>query len=153
MALAAARFVNLALLAAVFAVVAGTRLAVSPIVKTLAPVPYATYQQTSVKLLGPVMQPLLVACVISPVTVLVLLGEVGTARFWLTALGLAGVVAVVATTIMGNLPLDREVLTWNPKGPPANYFEVRDRWEKLHTLRAAFVGVALAAQIGALVWP
>src|SRR5436190_10467873 len=108
MTLAVARFVNLALLATVFAVVAGTRIAVSPISKTLAPVPYATFQQASVKLLGPVMQPLMIAALIAPVAVLALLGEIGTPPFWLTAVGLAGVVAVVATTVMGNLPLNRE---------------------------------------------
>ena len=156
LSLAAARFVNLAVLSALFAVLVGTRVALSPVMKKLAPVPWATVQQGTIATLGRPMPLVMVAAVLSPLPVLVLLaagGERGGARFWLTAGGMACTIAVVASTLLGNVPLNKEVARWNAKAPPANYFQVRERWEQLHTMRSAFVSVAWLLQLGAVVWP
>lgn len=153
---AVASFVNLLALSVLFALLAGTRLALSPVMRKLPPVPWATVQQGLVRTLGRPVPVATAVAGIAPLPVLALLassGELGGPRFWLTAAGMACTIAVGAATIIASVPLDREVARWNPKAPPANFFQVRERWEKLHTMRTSFVAVALAMQLAAVVWP
>ncbi|UYM05792.1 anthrone oxygenase family protein [Solicola gregarius] len=58
----------------------------------------------------------------------------------LTALAL--LVAVLALTLVVNLPINTDQLDWNVQSPPTDWMSVRDRWQLAHALRT---GAAVAA--------
>lgn len=74
---------------------------------------------------------------------LVLMRDVRSARFLLTAGALVLVLAATASTQLVNVGLNEQINTWSVNAPPANWTQVRDRWEAYHTLRTAFVVLAL----------
>lgn len=55
----------------------------------------------------------------------------------LTVLALATQIAVGTITQRINMPINRDVLRWDPTAPPEQWQSSRDRWEKAHTVRAA----------------
>ena len=63
--------------------------------------------------------------------------------------GLAALLAFIAVTLIGTVPINKATLTWEPNAPPRNWKARVSRWERLDTLRtwaalAAF-GLFLAA--------
>jgi hypothetical protein len=42
---------------------------------------------------------------------------------------------VLGTTLVINLPINAEQLTWSAATPPADWAGVRDRWQSAHALR------------------
>jgi hypothetical protein len=62
---------------------------------------------------------------------------------------LCGLVSMV-TAVKGNVPLNREMETWDATSPPAHWAQVRDRWLHIHRIRgiveiAGFIVLLLAA--------
>jgi uncharacterized membrane protein len=55
--------------------------------------------------------------------------------FWLTLTALVLLVTVFATTLIFNLPINTDQLTWNVQAPPADWASVRDRWQFAHAVR------------------
>jgi uncharacterized membrane protein len=43
--------------------------------------------------------------------------------------------SVVATTLVFNVPINTDQLTWNVQAPPADWADVRDRWQLAHAVR------------------
>ncbi|MFE6861005.1 anthrone oxygenase family protein [Nocardia sp. NPDC057668] len=54
---------------------------------------------------------------------------------WLAVAAPALLVFVLGLTIMVNLPINADQLGWNVQSPPADWSEVRDRWQIAHTVR------------------
>lgn len=69
----------------------------------------------------------------------------------LAAAGGACFAAMLAITLIGNMPINVRVLRWDEEhGDPEEWRRIRRRWDRLHTIRtvldsAGFVLVALAA--------
>ncbi len=55
--------------------------------------------------------------------------------FWLTLTALMLLVAAFVTTLLVNVPINTEQLTWNVQAPPADWTSVRDRWQIAHAVR------------------
>ncbi len=55
--------------------------------------------------------------------------------FWLTLTALVLLVVVLATSLLVNVPINTDQLTWNVQAPPADWTSVRDRWQIAHALR------------------
>ena len=59
--------------------------------------------------------------------------------------------AMLAITLIGNMPLNLRVFRWDEEhGDPAEWRQIRRRWDRLHTVRvlldsAGFILIALAA--------
>jgi hypothetical protein len=53
----------------------------------------------------------------------------------------------LGVTLAGNVPINKQVQTWDTKVPPSHWSQLRDRWERLHSLRTALIvsGFALFA--------
>nr|WP_255645811.1 anthrone oxygenase family protein [Actinoplanes polyasparticus] len=64
-----------------------------------------------------------------------------------TLAALALLVLVVGLTIAVNLPINADQLHWNTAAPPADWADVRDRWQLAHATRttAAVLAFALLA--------
>jgi uncharacterized membrane protein len=84
-------------------------------------------------------------------TVLVAIGARTRGRvFWLTLTALVLLVTVLVTTLIVNLPINADQLSWSVPAPPADWATVRDRWQVAHGLRTvaamlAFGCLSLAA--------
>jgi|SRR6185437_4464569 hypothetical protein len=66
------------------------------------------------------------------------------------ALSLAALVLIVGdmvVTLAGNVPINKQVQNWDVAAPPSDWAALRDRWEKLHTMRTVLIvlGFALLA--------
>jgi uncharacterized membrane protein len=50
-------------------------------------------------------------------------------------------------TVLVNVPINREVQSWQPDAPPAEWKRLRDRWERFHSTRTLLIvpGFALFA--------
>lgn len=69
------------------------------------------------------------------------------------ALGVAGLVTMIVTTLRINAPVNAAIDGWNPAAPPADWRERRDRWERGHAIRS-WIGLgALLCCVAAAVWP
>jgi uncharacterized membrane protein len=69
--------------------------------------------------------------------------EFRTAAFALTVAGMLCLMASIVTTLLVNVPINAEIMeTWSVAHPPADWAEVRDRWNLFHTIRTALNAVA-----------
>lgn len=55
--------------------------------------------------------------------------------FFLALIGLLCFATALAATFIVNVPINAEQMTWDSKAPPADWAEVRDRWQAAHILR------------------
>jgi len=69
------------------------------------------------------------------------------AAFALSLAGLGLCIGDMLVTVLVNVPINREVQTWQPDAPPAEWKRFRDRWERFHSIRALLIvsGFALFA--------
>ena len=91
---------------------------------------------------------------VSALTVVVLLIRARkTLAFALSLIALLCSALLTASTLLINVPINTEVLTWSSQAPPVNWAEVRDRWNQAHVFRTVLAVVALACQILAALSP
>ncbi len=63
---------------------------------------------------------------------------------WWLALGSAALFAVIIVyTVLLPVPINNQVARWQPDSLPANWRELRQRWDMLHAIRVVFLVVAL----------
>lgn len=144
MALKVARFANLSLSMLVVAILLGTRLAFSPTMKSLPATEYVRVQQSVNATLGPLMPVFMVLAVLSVIPVLALLiRDRRSPDFALTLAGALCFVALTATTLVFNVPINAQVDGWSAESPPADWERLRDRWEAFHSVRTVLGTVGL----------
>lgn len=61
------------------------------------------------------------------------------AAFLLAVVALVLVIGDMVVTLKGNVPINRTVQSWQADAPPPQWSELRDRWERLHTIRTALI--------------
>jgi hypothetical protein len=66
---------------------------------------------------------------------------------WVPAVALALWVLVLGTTLLVNLPINADQLTWKVPMPPADWARVRDRWQGAHVLRTVAAMLAFGLLI------
>jgi uncharacterized membrane protein len=66
---------------------------------------------------------------------LALLSSRGSAGFRSTLLGTACFAGMLASTRIGNVPINERVLEIDPETDQEEFVELRKRWDRLHTLR------------------
>lgn len=71
---------------------------------------------------------------------------------WWMALGSAGLFgAMIVYSLLLPVPINNQVARWRPDSFPANWRELRQRWDMLHTIRVVFLVVALILLVGSSV--
>ena len=101
---------------------------------------------------------LLAAATIGPtlasgVLLLILLRETRGVAFVLTLAGLLCAAVALTITLLVNVPINAAQMAWSPQAPPADWAEIRDRWQLAHTLRTALAIAGLSCQIVAALAP
>jgi hypothetical protein len=62
-----------------------------------------------------------------------------TSRLLVGLTALVLYIADMVVTLRFNVPLNKEVQSWRPDAPPAEWARVRDRWERFHTIRTMLI--------------
>ena len=61
---------------------------------------------------------------------------------WLALAAVTLMAAVFVVTLTVNLPINGDQLDWSAHAPPADWADVRDRWQIAHAVRTVAAGVA-----------
>ena len=100
--------------------------------------------------LRPVMPVLMPLAILSVVAAAVVLRPASVCGFWLTIAGLIFFLCALLITLIVEVPIDNQIRRWTLETMPAEWEEIRDRWERFHALRTfasivAFVLVTAGA--------
>ena len=55
-------------------------------------------------------------------------------EFWLVAVATIAAIAAFAITLVVNMPINEQLMIWNPKALPSNVREIWSRWEHAHAI-------------------
>jgi hypothetical protein len=120
----------------------GTLAAVHPALQDLSPPERIRAEQEVTRRFGAIMPFWMGSTVVSGV--LATLFSRGKPGFWSTLLGAACFVAMLASTRIGNVPINDRVLELDPEKDQEEFARLRERWDRLHTLRVALNVAGLA---------
>ncbi len=145
MALRMARLINLLLASVLVGNEFGSWAAVHPSLGTLPTKAQVQAEQAVTRRYGALMPFLMAGTVVSCIPVLSLIRDRRSAAFRATVAGMGCFLAMLGVTFGGNMPINRRVLGASPDAPPADWRELRARWDRLHALRNAlnFAGLGL----------
>jgi uncharacterized membrane protein len=129
------RFVNLVLAGMLAGNEFGTWAAVHPSLGKLGPAERIRAEQEVTRRYAAIMPAWMGSTVIS--CVLALLFSRGTAGFRGTFFGTACFVGMLLSTRIGNVPINERVLEMDPEREQEEFARLRERWDRLHTLRVA----------------
>ncbi len=69
---------------------------------------------------------------------------------WTVAGFLSYLIGVMVLTVVLNVPINNEMLAWDPSAPPANWADLRDQWDLLNTIRTPISFFAFFAYLRAM---
>jgi uncharacterized membrane protein len=145
------QFVSILLSALVTGVFWGTWLSLSRSMALLTPETFLTIGHIMIDNLGTIMAILMPAAIVATLPVLFMLYRRGSRAFLPTLLGLILFVVALLITLIVEVPIDNQIEIWTLTTLPANWQQLRDRWETFHVIRSWVAVVSLALLIlGAL---
>lgn len=98
-----------------------------------------------------VLPVLLLSALVAAVVWLVMIwSQVGSAEFWLVAASCCGLVLVGAMTRAVNIPLNKQLMTWDVDAPPSNLRETWAPWDRVNTIRTLVATAVLILETVAL---
>ena len=152
-ALEICQFVNILLLSLITGVFWGTWLGLSRSMTSLSPQTFVEVGHTMIGNLGTIMAILMPAAMLATLPVLYLLYRTQVKAFYVTLAGFLLFVVALLITLLVQVPLDLQFAQWTVDTLPANWQQLRNRWEWFHFLRSwvALFGLALVLA-GALFW-
>ena len=144
MVLKVARFVNLFLVALLAGLLVGVFIVERVLLKVSASV-YTAVQKPKHEVFEPIMPVLDTLVILSGLlVVLLLIRDRKTWVFGLTVVGVVCTIVLTTTTLLVNVPINSEIInTWSVNDPPADWEQVRDRWNLFHAIRTVLAVVAL----------
>lgn len=139
------QFINIFLSALVTGVFWGTWLGLSRSIASLTPETFLTIGHAMIGNLGTVMAILMPAAILATLPVLFLLYRGRSKALYPTLAGLALFVIALLITLIVEVPIDNQIREWTVTSLPANWEQLRDRWELFHVIRtwASVIGLAL----------
>jgi uncharacterized membrane protein len=129
------RFANLVLAETLTGNELGTLAAVHPALEDLRPSERMRAEQEVTRRFGAIMPFWMGSTVVS--CVLAVLVSRGSAGFRSTLLGAACFVGMLVSTRIGNVPINERVLEMDPQSDQEEFARLRERWDRLHSLRVA----------------
>ena len=138
----AARFVNLVLAGLLAGNEFGTKAAVHPALERLGQPERVRAEQEVTRRYAAIMPYWMSSVIVSCLPVLALSRK--TSAFLPTLVATACFGAMLASTLRGNVPINHRVLELSPEADGEEFAELRERWDRLHTLRVALNVAGLA---------
>ena len=147
------QFINILLVSLVTGVFWGTWLGLSRSMTSLSKETFLEVAHAMIGNLGTIMALLMPAAMLATLPVLYLLYRIRSQAFFPTLLGFLLFVVALLVTLLVEVPLDMEFERWTVTTLPANWQELRDRWEWWHVVRSwvSVAGLALLLA-GPLFW-
>ena len=147
------QFINILLSALITGVFWGSWLGLSRSMSTFPPETFLAIASAMIGNLGTIMAILVPAALLTTLPVLYLLYRRRSNAFYTTLGGFAFFVVALLITLLVEVPLDMEFQTWTLSTLPANWEQLRDRWEWYHVLRSwVSVGGLALLLAAALFW-
>jgi hypothetical protein len=139
------QFISILLLALVTAVFWGTWLGLSRSMASLPPETFLIVGHTMIANLGTIMAILMPAAILAVLPVLYLLYRDRSRAFYVTLAGFVLFIGALLITLIVEVPIDNQIEGWTVTTLPANWQQLRDRWELFHSLRSwlSVLGLAL----------
>ena len=148
-----ARFVNLFLVALLAGLLVGVFFVERALLE-VGPSVYTAVQKPKHEVFEPIMPVLDTLVIVSGLVVLLLIRDRKTWVFGLTVVGVVCTIALTATTLLVNVPINSEIINvWSMNDPPADWAQVRDRWNLFHAVRTVLAVVALLCLLLAAMMP
>ena len=135
MTLKTLRLVNLVLTGVLAGNEVGGRTVVHPALDALPASAQIPAEQELYRRYGRVMPILMNLAIFSTVPVLSRLRPRNSPAFRFTLAGFGALLAMLAVTLLGNMPLNRQILAFSPQASPEHFRTLRRRWDRLHTIR------------------
>jgi uncharacterized membrane protein len=151
MALKLLELINIVLLLLVSGMYWGPWLALTRSMATFEPAVFLAIVQRLNRNMEPLMTALLPVALLSTLPVLALAYGSHPTTFWLTLAGFLLFVVTLLVTILVEVPIVKQIVTWTPSTLPDNWQQLRDRWGAFHLARIipSLLGLVLVL-IGAI---
>jgi uncharacterized membrane protein len=115
---------------------------------------YTAVEQPKHRVFEPIMPVFNTLVIGSGILVLLLTRERKTLPFALTLAGVLCTIVMVISTLLVNVPINSEIMNvWSVENPPADWAQVRDRWNFWHAFRTVLAVVAFVCQLVAVLVP
>jgi hypothetical protein len=147
-ALAIWQFVSILLLALVTGVFWGTWLGLSRSMAALTPETFLEVGHTMIGNLGTIMALLMPTAILSVLPVLYLLYRDRSRALYPTLAGFTCFIIALLVTLIVEVPIDNQIEGWTVTSLPANWQQLRDRWEWFHVIRSWISVIGLALLLG-----
>jgi uncharacterized membrane protein len=141
MALKICELISILLSASVSGMFFGPWLALSRSMNTFKPEVFLAIVDRLNQNMAPVMTALMPACLLSMVPVLFLSYKNQPATFYLTLFGLLSFIVALIVTMLVEVPIVQQIVSWTVSTLPSNWQELRDRWGAFHIVRVV-AGIA-----------
>jgi uncharacterized membrane protein len=126
----------------------GHRAGVSLAMPILSPSSFVQLQQIIHRTFARMMPVLNIGSVLSSVLWAVLQGAHGrTGEFWLVSAASLLMICIFAVTLGINVPINKQLMTWNPAAPPQDLSTLWAPWERVHSTRTGLAIVAFVAEV------
>jgi hypothetical protein len=153
MVLKIARFANLLLVALLAGLLVGVYIVELALLEISASV-YTAVEKPKHELFEPIMPVANTLVIVSGLAVLLLIRDRKTWTFGLSVVGVACTIVATTTTLLVNVPINSEIINvWAVNDPPADWAQVRDRWNRFHAIRTVLAVVALFCLLLATMTP
>lgn len=129
-----ARFLNLVLVGLLAGNEVGTKVAVHPALEDLSIEERIRAEQALTRRFAAIMPYWMSSTVVSCVAALAL--SRGKPGFLPTLFGALCFVGMMVSTLLGNVPINNRMPEIDPEEDQQEFVELRERWDRLHTLRA-----------------
>jgi hypothetical protein len=103
--------------------------------KTFAPEVFLAIVDRMNRNMAPVMTVLMPVTLLSMIPVMFLSYHVRPLAFYLSAIGFSLFLVALLITVVVEVPIVQQIVTWTPSTIPASWEHLRDRWMRFHVLR------------------
>jgi uncharacterized membrane protein len=152
MKLKVAQYIDIMLFALIMGVFWGTWFALSRSITSIAPQTFLDIGQTTIANLAAPMAILMLAALILCLGILLALFRTRTIAFYLTLAGFLCMIAALLITLLVNVPIDNQLKNWTVATLPADWQDIRERWELFHSLRTFISIASLALLLAGAFW-
>jgi uncharacterized membrane protein len=113
----------------------GPWVALSRSMKTFSPEVFLAIVDRMNRNMAPVMTVLMPATVLSIIPVLLLSYHQRTMDFYLSAAAFALFIIALLVTVVVEVPIVQQIVTWTASTLPENWQQLRNRWMRFHVIR------------------
>ena len=131
----------------------GSWIGLSRSIDTLTPGTFVEVGHVMMADYGPIMSVLMPAAVVATLLAAVLVQKRHATAGYLLLAGFACVMGATAITLLVNVPIDAMMAGWTLATLPADWTQIRDRWETFHTIRTFLCLGGLAATLAGSLLP